>query len=247
MSGVKTEPNLRSLYEWLDTQVYQGNSRPANLSATIILSSYLIAPIVGAILIKKSHTNIHVSPELFWVPLGIATALSAVTMGWYYLRTRTLQKEHARLLKGSRGFVWKLYSARWSGTIEDIIGEGPAKVLNDAAFDFLRCHKALQSPAWQSLGKESSWSAARTKAELAMEGAMARLMVAIGQGAAPDRQEVVTLLRDIHQTTEEIIGVVSRLDARNEFPGAGSDELRQVLGELRMLNAAHDEIMETRV
>ncbi len=127
MSGVKTEPNLRSLYEWLDTQVYQGNSRPANLSATIILSSYLIAPIVGAILIKKSHTNIHVSPELFWVPLGIATALSAVTMGWYYLKTRTLQKEHARLLKGSRGFVWKLYSARWSGSIEDMIGEAPAK------------------------------------------------------------------------------------------------------------------------
>ena len=245
-SGVKTEPELRSLYQWLDTQMYQGNNRPANLAAAIIFSSCVIAPIVGAILIKKAHTTIHVSPELFWGPLAVAAGISLATGAWYYIKSRALQQEHARLIKGSRTFVWKLYTARWSGTVGDTIGQEAALALNDAAYDFLRCQTALRSPAWQSLGNDSSWSTARNKAELAMEGAMARLMTAIGQGGSPTRPEVKVLIDDIHQTTEEIIRTVDRLVARTDVPGAGSDELRQVLGEMRMLNAAHDEIMETR-
>lgn len=73
---------------------------------------------------------------------------------------------------------------------------------------------------------------------------MARLLTMMGQGGSPEYPEVQKLLEDMHQTADEIVRTAEKLAVRKGVAGDVSHELRQVLSEMRVLNAAHDEVME---
>lgn len=246
-SGMRNEPELRSLYEWLDTQTNYAGGKAGAILGAVSGVSFGFAILIGVLLLKGNHTGLHSNPGMMLWPLTGATVVTLATWAGLYLKASSSQKEHWRLTGGARSFAWKLYSARWSGNVGGTIGQESALALNGAAYDFLRCQAALKSHAWRGLSSDSAWATARDKAELAMEAAMARLMTMIGNGGSPDRPEVQKLLEDMHQTSDEIVKTADRLAVRKGLTGDVSDELRQVLGEMRMLNAAHDEVMEIDV
>ena len=197
---------------------------------------------MGVVIAKATHTSIHENKGLMLWPMSGATIVSLSTAAALYFRATASQKAHWRKLGSSRSVVWKLYTARWSGNVADTIGAESALALNDAAYDSLRCQAALTAPVWRQ--SDASWKSMRDKTEMAMEAAMASLLIAVGRGGTPDKPEVKQLLTDIHETAEEIIKTVDRLEGRYELGGNASDDLRQVLSEMKMLNAAHDEVMD---
>jgi len=243
-SGMRSEPELRSLYEWLDTQTNYAGGKAGAIVGAVTGCSFAIAVTLGVILMKSAHGGMHSTPGLMLWPLAGASIMTAGTWAWYFVKSTANQKEHWRRAGGIRSFVWKLWSARWSGNVSGAIGEPSALALNAASYDYLRCQAALRSPAWRGLTSDSAWASARDKADLAMEAAMARLMTMIGQGGSPDKPEVQRLLDDMHQTAEEIVKTADKLAVRKGLTGDVSDELRSVLSEMRVLNAAHDEVME---
>ncbi|MDR3690754.1 MAG: hypothetical protein P4L46_15360 [Fimbriimonas sp.] len=243
-SGLRNEPELRSLYEWLDTQTNYAGSKIGAIVGTVAGISFGIAMFLGVVLLKASHLPLRESPAYMIVPMVGAIAVTMGTWAYMYARATAGQKEHWRRLGGSRSFVWKLWSARWSGNLAGTIGKESALALNAAAYDYLRCRDALQSPAWRGLSSDSAWASARGKAEMAIEAAMARLLTMMGQGGSPEYPEVQKLLEDMHQTADEIVRTAEKLAVRKGVAGDVSHELRQVLSEMRVLNAAHDEVME---
>src|ERR1700733_8339407 len=91
----KAEPELKSLYEWLDGEAYYSN-RKLSLMIIGVTFAYLTAFVVGASLFKFYHTGAHSAPMLMVLPMLVATAASVGGIAWY-LRTTTLeQKEHTR-------------------------------------------------------------------------------------------------------------------------------------------------------
>ena len=153
------------------------------------------------------------------------------------------EKEHRRRLGAAQTAMWNLTQARWLGNIKGKLGEAEALALNEAALDFLRCRSALTSPVWKSFTPDSPWAAARDKAEMAMEAGMARLVTMFGQGVPAASSDVAALKQDIHRTAEEIVASTERMSERKGFAGDVSADLRQVLGEMRSLNEAYEEVM----
>jgi hypothetical protein len=241
---MRSEPELRSLYEWLDTQTNYAGGKAGAIVGSVVAFTFVAATVLGVVLLKSTHLGLRSAPGLILWPIVVASAISFGTWGYYYYKATSRQKDHWRRAGGTRSFVWKLWSARWSGNVSNSIGEPSALALNAAAYDYLRCHAALVSPAWRGLSSDSAWASARDKAEIAMEAAMARLLTMIGQGGSPDKPEVQRLLEDMHQTAEEIVKTADKLAVRKGLTGDVSDELRKVLSEMQLLNAAHDEVME---
>jgi len=241
-TGVHNEPELRSLYEWIDQQWNNSSSQVGNITGLVTGGSFILAAIVGVILAKATHTSIHENRWLMLGPMSIAATVSVLTGTFLYVRASASQKAHWRKVGSSRSVVWKLYNARWTGNVADTFGKAASIALNDAAYDSLRCQNALNALVWKQT--DANWREIKERAGTAMESAMASLLILIGQGATPDRIEVKKLLADIHETAEEIVKTVDRLESRQEIGGNASDELRQVLGEMKLLNAAHDEVME---
>jgi len=244
---MRNEPELRSLYEWLDTQTHGGSGKQGAIVGSVVGCSFAIAVMLGVLLLKNAHGGMHSTPWLMLGPIAGATLLSVATCGWVFLKSASKRRETWRRLGGTRSFVWKLWSARWSGNVGGLIGQESANALNSAAYEYLRCQAALSSPAWRGLTPDSAWLATRDKVEAAMEGAMGQLMMTISQGGTPERPEVVRLLDDMRQTADEIVKTADKLAVRKGLTGDISDELRSALSEMRVLNAAHDEVMQIDV
>ena len=140
-----------------------------------------------------------------------------------------------------RGFLWKLISARWQGNIKALIGDDAATALNSAAYEYLQCRSALNSPAWQGVSSDSPWAQAREKTRLAMDVAMSRLVTMIGQGANPAEAPVQSLIGDMQRTAAEAAATASRLATHQGLPSDATNELRKALSEMQALNAADEE------
>lgn len=239
----KTETDLVSLYEWLDSQSnYAGTKRDWILSSAI-MASYGIALFASLGFYKGNHLKVHNAPGMFFWSMGAATVATALAIAWYYWTGSKEAREHRRQIGSAQSFIWKLYSARWRGSIKGLIGEDAALALNGAAYDVLRCRLALKSPAWQGLSADSPYLPIRDKAAMTMEAAMARLLTRIGQGGSPKFPEIQELQADIHLMADEIIKSSEKLALSKGISGDVSNDLRQVLSEMRALNAAQDEVM----
>lgn len=241
----KSEPELRSLYEWIDLQQHGSGPNRAGLVGGIVgatggVMGGMIGVLVGAL---------NVSPALGVTgPLAVWAVISSITVGWY-LRTRTEQeKALVQTVAEMRSFYWRLLSARWQGNISGLIGEASAAVLNQGAHEFLRCRTALRSPGWKAVDSESAYARARLATATAMEAAMARLVTIIGQGTAPTDSSVSALIEEMRNAADEAAGTANRLAEHRGLPTDATNELRKVLGEMRALNEADDEYSEiTRV
>ena len=239
----KTEPDLLSLYEWVDTQSNYGGSKRDWILSTIIAISYSVALFLSLGYYKLNHIKVHDSPWLLLVSLGGATFVTFLAIGWLSWSGSQELREHRRQVGAAQSFLWKLYSARWQGSIKSLIGEEAALALNSAAYDVLRCRMALKSPAWRGLSTDSPYLTVRDRAQMTMEAAMARLLTRIGQGGSPKFPEIQQLQSDIHLMAEEILKSSEKLALSKGISGDLSNDLRQVLEEMRALNAAQDEVM----
>jgi hypothetical protein len=239
----KTETDLVSLYEWLDSQSNHGGTKRDWILTSVILVCYGIALFASLGFYKGNHIKVHDSPGVFLWSMGGATLATMLAIAWYYWTGSKEVREHRRQIGAAQSFIWKLYSARWRGSIKGLIGEEAALSLNAAAYDVLRCRLALKSPAWQGLSADSPYLTIRDKAGMTMEAAMARLLTRIGQGGSPKFPEIQQLQSDINLMAEEIIKSSEKLALSKGISGDVSNDLRQVLTEMRALNAAQDEVM----
>ena len=243
----RAEPELRSLNEWLDSEAQQYGGKRAVITVCTVTISYFLATMIAVILLKANHVKLHDAPGMLIWPMAVATLISSVTGFWYYRSQSIEEREHRKLVGEAQSFAGQLQSARWMGGIKAKLGEPAALALNEAAYDFLRCKMALKSPAWRGLSSDSAWAAARDKADMAMEAAMARLLTMIVQGGSPERPEVQRLLSDMHHTADEISATAEKLAIRKGISGDVSQDLRRVLSEMRALNDAHDEVTNLEI
>jgi hypothetical protein len=79
-----------------------------------------------------------------------------------------------------------------------------------------------------------------------MDVAMARLVTLIGQGTGGQSPEVQRLIADMREAADEAVRTSERLATDTGQPGDASENLRQVLAEMRILNSAHDEYDQIR-
>ena len=242
-SWTKSEPELRSLYEYIDLRSAGTCTKQSWLILGVSVASFTIAFATSITYLKTHHLKIHDAPGWFFGPLGIASAITALLAFWYFAREKPEQREHRKRVWKAQSYTSKLSMARWSGNVKEKLGEKEALALNAAAYDFLRCRSALQSDVWKGVSKENLWGSARDKAELVIDSAMIQLITIIGQGASSDQPEVIRLVEDLHRTAEEILTTTEKLSVTKGISINVSQDLRQVLGEMRSLGEAHDELM----
>jgi len=240
----KSEPELRSLYEWLDSERFYVSRKRAGLIAGVV-GTYFVAIMCGLAMFLLAEPN--ANPWLFSGPLFVATMISGIAIAWYIRSTTAEQKEHCRRLGMAHNFMWQLYIARWQGVVKETLGEPSALALNEAAHDYLRCKDAFASPAWRGLGSDSSWAALRSKAELAMQAGLARVVALAGQGGIDHGDEIRLLLDNMRETADEVTATTTKLGGRSGVSGDVSDDLRHVISEMKILNDAHDEVMNLDV
>jgi hypothetical protein len=239
----KSEPELRSLYEWIDQQTHGQTTgdRRGGIAGGVVGAIWgvmggLIGILAGALQINPAIA--------VTVPVVCAVFASTAVLIWY-LRGRTeSDKAVARTTAEMRGFFWKLMSARWQGNVKGLIGEDGAMALNAAAYEYLQCRTALNSPAWQAVGSDSPWFQARDKTRVAMDVAMARLVTMIGQGAPPNDATVQGLISDMQRAAAEATATSSRLAGHHNLPTDATNELRKALSEMRALNQADEEFTD---
>jgi hypothetical protein len=238
MWWAKAEPELRSLYEWIDLQQQNSGNNRAGIAGGIV--GGLGGVMGGSIGLLVGGMGL--SPSIgVTVPLVSWAILSLGVVAWY-LRSRTeTEKTLARTVAEMRSFYWRLMSARWQGNVAAMIGQDSAAVLNKGAFEFLRCRNALRSPGWKAVQADSAYARARTATATAMEVGMARLVTMIGQGASPTDEEIVALIAEMKGTADEASQTANRLAEHRGLPIDATNELRKAIGDMRALNEADDE------
>ncbi len=237
----KTEPDLRSLYEWLDTQAQYSSSPRSAICGAIIGTSWGLCGASIGVLAGAFHIHPIISVA---IPITVAAAATITAVVWSVRGRTQADKALARTNAEMRGFLWKMISARWQGNIKGILGEPSALELNQAAFEYLKCRNALRSPSWLAAGSDSAWSEVREKTRVAMEVAMARIVTLVGQGAPSGDATVAQLLEDMRQTSAEAERTANRLAGHRGLPTDASRELRTALSEMKSLNAADQEFQE---
>lgn len=190
------------------------------------------------------------NPRLMLIAIGATMATTLLGFGistaTILLRRTPAEREAAKAMAGTRNFVWQLQMARWSGGIRSMLGDDRALALNRGAGAYLRAKEALGNPAWKSVAPDTEFAATRNRTETALEVAMARLVTVIGQGQNSQSPEVLHLLRDMTETADEATRAAEKLSRDSGRPGDASENLRQVLSEMRLLNSAQDEIDQLR-
>ena len=239
----KNEPELRSLYEWIDSRAMNnGYGKEWGIWGGVTGLLFGVAgPTVGVLASTNASAPPAVMAMMIGIPLGTAALASAV-MGWVmYRRQSPARREANRAMADARTFAWQLVSARWQGNIKGLIGEDRALALNEGAAAYLRARQALNSTAWKAVSPDTEYAATRERTEVAMDVAMARLVTMIGQGAGGAFPEVRRLIKDMTEAADESTRTAERLSLDAGIPGNASDNLRQVLSEMRLLNSASDE------
>ncbi|MGV3616411.1 MAG: hypothetical protein ACO1SV_13860 [Fimbriimonas sp.] len=242
MSFGRQEPELASLYDWIDSGMSQTHyGRDWGIWGGVTgglcgLAGSSIGITVGAMGIDPG-TN----PAVLIAPFTVAL-LGSGLLGLYFLRRQTPAQRAARkAMADARNFTWQLVSARWQGNLKGLIGEDRALALNAGAAAYMRAKQALKSSAWQAVAPDTEYAATRERTAVALDVAMARLVTMIGQGASGSAPEVRNLTADIAETAEEAVQTAQRLATDAGHPGDASENLRQVLSEMRLLNSAQDE------
>lgn len=240
----KAEPELRSLYDWIDLQQHSaGSSRGSTVGALIGASSGLMGATIGIL------CGAFRFPPLIGVgiPLALWGGMAVAILVWY-ARSRTDQdRALSQTVSEMRTFYWKLMTARWQGNILEMIGPDCAGILNEGAGEYLQCRNALRSPGWRAVDASSPYAQVRVAASTAMETAMARLVTLIGQGVDPKGPMVADLLKEMKNATQVATETANRLASHRGLPADATVELRKVLGDMEALNAADDEVGEMRI
>jgi len=243
-SWLRSEPELRSLYEWLDNEgPHKDNGRRWGIWGAITGTSFGLAGGTIGIIAGVMGIDPGQHPTALIVPLAVAGMISLSSAAIIHHRQRKESHEVQRLMADARMFTWQLISARWQGSLKNMLGEDRALALNSGAELALRCKRALRSTAWKAASEGSEYANVRQGVGNAMDIAMARLVAIIGRGASATDPEVQALLTDMAHATDEAVKTASRLEGLPSGP-TGSGDLRQALAEMRMLNQAQDEVEE---
>jgi hypothetical protein len=237
--GGSSDSDLRSLHDWLDRHAQNPRGARAGIAGGVIgglwgLWGGMIGVLTGAF---------NVDPMVgVGVPVALGTLSTVLGIAWYY-RGLTSEEREAQRARGQMSpYVWKLVTARWTGSLKNLLGEAGAIRLNEAAYEYIRCQNALASAAWRERDADSPWGRARQQTRHAMEIGMARTVTALMQGASAEDPEVVQMVEDMRQAADAAVTTASRLARRRGAGGDASTELRKALGEMRALEEAEDEI-----
>lgn len=238
----RQEPELSSLCQWIDSRMYHANQgRDWGIWGGVTGTLFGLAGGSIGILLGAMQINPESHPMALIGPLLVAGLGSALT-GFVILRRQTPGQRAARkALAEARNFTWQLVAARMQGNLKEYLGEARALALNEGARAFFKSKQALSSAAWQAVAPDTEYAATRDRTSVAIDVGMARLVTLIGQGAAGDAPEVVRLISDLSEAAEEAAHTAQRLANDAGLPGDASENLRQVLSEMRLLNSAHDE------
>ncbi len=239
----KSEPELRSLYEWIDLQSHGQTIGDKRGGLAGGIAGGIWGLMGGAIGIMAGALQIHPGVAV-GVPVAIGAVASMGVLVWYLRGRSEAEKAIARTTAEMRTFFWKLMSARRQGNVKSLIGEDGAMSLNSAAYEYLQCRTALNSHAWQAVGSDSAWYQARDRTRVAMDVAMSRLVTMIGQGAPANDATVQGLISDMQRTAAEAAATASRLAGHHNLPTDATNELRKALSEMRALNEADEEFQD---
>lgn len=246
-SRYKTEPDLRSLYEWLDTEFHRhAPGQEWGIWGGITGAVFGLAGGSMGMLGGLFHIDLETNPGLTVLPMVFA-ALVSCTAAVFTARTSRQRNagrsEMRRTLNEARHFLWRLVAARRHGMVKEFLGESCALALNEGASHVLRCHRALRSVAWGSAEEQTEYSAIRNRVNNSMDLAMAKLVSHIGRGAEANDHDIRLLLDDMKATADEAIRTSTRLES--EVGGlTPSTGLRAALSEMRLLNQTQDELEE---
>lgn len=242
LSFGRQEPELASLYDWIDSGMHDPqHGRAWGIWGGVTGGLWGLAG--GAIGIMAGAMGLDPSahPAVLLVPFGIATAGSVLSGLWVVTRQKPGRRAARKALADARNFTWQLVSARWQGNLKGLLGEDRALALNAGAAAYMRAKQALSNSAWQAVPPDTEYAATRERTAVALDVAMARLVTMIGQGVPGTVPEVRGLIADIAETAEEAVQTAQRLATDAGQPGDASENLRQVLAEMRLLNSAQDE------
>lgn len=241
-SWLPTEPDLRSLYEWLDTNGVQHRQRKAFRTWGIASGvSYALAGAAIGVFTGVMHVPAATHPEIIGVPLVVAALSSAISGVVIAVKNRRGNDLSSQAFHEARMFTWQLISARWKGSVKRTIGNERALVLNEAAGYVLRGSRALGTHGWNASGADSEIAQMGRRVREAMNVSMARLVGIVGRGASSDDAEVQQIVTELKDACFEAERTAKRLDTLSLN---APQDLRQAISEMRMLNQAQDEVDE---
>lgn len=236
----KPEQGLESFYAWMDQEQHRvadqkGAWLGAILGSTWGMTGGAIGGLVGGLQVPAAYIPLIIAP---------ATIVTIFTLRWYFLARSEEEKSTARLRGEARGVIQRLWMARITQKLHEVLGEEAVYLLNEGAKQWFRCKTALDSPVIKATSADSPWRQARDSGLRSMDAAMARLVLLCGNGAVPSRETgpAPHLLEDMRQMADEASKMAEKLAKRTGISsGDASSDLRRVIGELKMLSAADDE------
>lgn len=238
----RQDPELGAIYEWIDSNMHQHHlQRDWGIWGGVTGTLFGLAGGSIGVLLGAMQINPEQYPVALVGPLLIAGMGSTLT--GFILRHRENPGRRAvrNAMWEARNFTFQLVGARRRGNLKSLLGEDRALALNAGAQAYLRAKHVLANATWQAVSPDSDYAATRDRTAVAMSVAMARLVTMIGQGAAGDAPEVRRLIADLTEAADEATRTAQHLATDAGHPGDASENLRQVLSEMRLLNSAHDE------
>lgn len=232
------EPDLRSLYEWIDTQFHNAGGRRGTILGVAIGGSAVLCGGAISILLAVLHTGPAIGVAL---PCAVFLAAGLSALGWFFLSRSPAERALAKAVQEMQRVWFRLLFSRWSGNVQGLMGSDGARVLNDAANQVLRCRAAIGSAGWQAVKSDSPYARSRDVTATSMQTAMVRLVTMIGSGVPADDPKVVDLANEMRQSADEAESTAARLAEHRGLPNDAATDLRSALSEMRELNKADDE------
>ena len=143
-----SESDLRSLYEWIDSQVHNSGGTRSWVLGGVIGGGAIVFGGLIPILLAVFHTGPAIGvamPILLW----LITSLCA--LAWFFLARSPEEKALARATHDMERIWYRLLFARWGRKVTNLLGAESAKILDDGARELLRTRSALKSPAWNAV------------------------------------------------------------------------------------------------
>ena len=122
----RNEPELRSLYEWIELNTHHGGGvdRRGGILGAILGSTWgLVGGSIG-FLAGALQVNPAISVA-FPVATGVLISLAGVI--WFIRGRSEADKTALRSYQEMRGFLWKLVAARWQGDLKELLGAEAAQ------------------------------------------------------------------------------------------------------------------------
>lgn len=246
----KREPE----YPFLEAYLEMERQRPVSPE---MARAGLIAG-VGAPIAVGIHLALLFATGSISLALMPVLAFAGVTAGafvWASQAQTRDEKEVRRLVGKAKAVVEKLYQLRRTRRLRRTLGDAAGGLLDAGARAYIECRQALASESWTSHHADSLWGAARERAMLGMDAAMAKLLLTVDESVvhgadyfAPGFQGAEALVREMRDMANEASRLAAHAQA--EFPSTVSAdpaaELRTTLEEIRKLEAAEAEVERLR-